>query len=89
MPGGRNAKFRARFHSVIGRAIPLILNLLKDGPPVTKETGPHTPWQNPLAPRIMASKANRLRLLRVRIMEELRQDLATLTQKIAAVVERL
>ena len=35
------------------------------------------------------SKANRLRLLRVRIMEELRQDLVTLTQKIAAVVERL
>ena len=54
-----------------------------------RETGPHTPWQNPLAQRIMESKANRLRLLRVRIMEELRQDLVTLTQKIAAVVERL
>ena len=54
-----------------------------------KGTGPHTPWQNPLAPRIMESKANRLRLLRVRIMEELRQDLVALTQKIAAVVERL
>ncbi len=57
------------------------------GKPAAPE--PHTPWQNPLAQRIMESKANRLRPLRVRIMEELRQDLATLTQKIAAVVERL
>ena len=53
------------------------------------ETAPPTPWQNPLARRIMENSTNRLRLLRVRIMEELRQDLATLTQKIAAVVERL